>query len=38
MHWLQSSALLSISPNHLDILTKLPSDLKLLLLQHSEDG
>ncbi|XP_026165910.1 cilia- and flagella-associated protein 46 isoform X3 [Mastacembelus armatus] len=29
---------LTISPNHLNILTELPSNLKILLLQHSEDG
>lgn len=38
MHWLQSSALFTISPNHLDLLAKLPPNLKLLLLQHSKDG
>lgn len=38
MHWSQSSALTTISPNHLDILAKLPPNLKLLLLQHSKDG
>ncbi|XP_056903879.1 cilia- and flagella-associated protein 46 isoform X4 [Takifugu flavidus] len=34
----KSSALLTISPNHLDILANLPPNLKLLLLQHSQDG
>ncbi|KAG7462737.1 hypothetical protein MATL_G00187960 [Megalops atlanticus] len=29
---------LSINPNHLSILSELPSSFKLLLLQHSQDG
>ncbi|XP_029377626.1 cilia- and flagella-associated protein 46 [Echeneis naucrates] len=29
---------LAINPNHLNILTELPANLKILLLQHSEDG
>ncbi|CAG6017918.1 unnamed protein product [Menidia menidia] len=29
---------LTISPNHLNILSELPPNLKILLLQHSEDG
>ncbi|KAK2922244.1 cilia- and flagella-associated protein 46 [Channa argus] len=29
---------LTISPNHLNILEELPPNLKILLLQHSEDG
>ncbi|XP_040906348.1 cilia- and flagella-associated protein 46 [Toxotes jaculatrix] len=29
---------LTINPNHLNILTELPPNLKILLLQHSEDG
>ncbi|KAF0027185.1 hypothetical protein F2P81_019926 [Scophthalmus maximus] len=29
---------LTINPNHLNILAELPSNLKILLLQHSEDG
>ncbi|XP_008320424.1 cilia- and flagella-associated protein 46-like [Cynoglossus semilaevis] len=29
---------MSINPNHLNILSELPPNLKILLLQHSEDG
>ncbi|KAF7668645.1 hypothetical protein LDENG_00299490 [Lucifuga dentata] len=29
---------LTISPNHLNILTELPPNLKILLLQHTQDG
>uniref|UniRef100_H3BXP5 Uncharacterized protein n=1 Tax=Tetraodon nigroviridis TaxID=99883 RepID=H3BXP5_TETNG len=34
----KSSTLFTISPNHSNILAKLPSNLKILLLQHSKDG
>ncbi|KAM6916250.1 cilia- and flagella-associated protein 46 [Xenentodon cancila] len=29
---------LTVSPNHLNILSELPSSLKILLLQHTDDG
>ncbi|XP_026212735.1 cilia- and flagella-associated protein 46 isoform X2 [Anabas testudineus] len=34
----KASGHLTVSPNHLNILAELPPNLKILLLQHSEDG
>lgn len=36
--YLQAFSLLSIQPNHLGLLAKLPSNMKILLLQHAKDG
>lgn len=35
---LQAFSHLTVSPNHLNILSEFPPNLKILLLQHSEDG
>ncbi|XP_058493509.1 cilia- and flagella-associated protein 46-like [Solea solea] len=37
-HLSKAFSQLTINPNHFNILKELPSNLKILLLQHSEDG